>query len=153
MSPSRQVRPKVSLTTTATSTPSSSASRARSPRAEASASSGSRTSEPWSTLDASMPAAATTQPCGVCTIFSGPRRATTRTVWSSIGLPGGLAVGAGLHPDQGALDLGDDLGGHDDDVAVGQPGRRARDRAGEVVAGRELRQPRDGERPRGPPAA
>src|SRR3712207_18536 len=36
------------------------------------------------TLEASIPAAATTQPCGVSTIFSGPRRATTRTVCSSM---------------------------------------------------------------------
>src|SRR4051812_455310 len=84
VSPSRQVRPNVSLTTTATSTPSSSRSRPRSPRAEASASSGRSTRASLPTLEASMPAAATTQPCRVSTIRSGPRRATTRTVSASM---------------------------------------------------------------------
>src|SRR4051794_30137367 len=84
VSPSRQVRPNVSLTTTATSTPSSSRSRPRSPRAEASASSGRSTRASLPTLEASMPAAATTQPCRVSTIRNGPRRATTRTVSPSM---------------------------------------------------------------------
>src|SRR4051812_24205098 len=82
--PSRHARPKVSLTTTATSTPRSSASRCRRSRAEASASSGSSTSASPGTLEASMPAAATTQPCRVSTMRSGPRRATTRTDSASI---------------------------------------------------------------------
>ena len=54
---------------------------------------------------------------------------------------GGLPVGAGRDVHQPVLDLGDDLRGDDDDVAVGQPGRRGGDGAGEVVAGSELRQP------------
>ena len=59
-----------------------------------------------------------------------------------------LRVGRGGH--EAALDLGDHLGGDDDDVAVGQPGRGGGERAGEVVAGPELGQARhrqDGEAP------
>ena len=91
-----------------------------------------------------MPAAATTQPCRVCTIASGPRRATTRTASSSIACSRScLPVRSRGHVYQPALHLGDDLGGDDDDVAVGQPGGGGRDRRREVVAGPELGQARD----------
>ncbi len=58
-------------------------------------------------------------------------------------LPDDLAVLAGSDPHQVALDLGHDLRGHDQHVAVRQPGGGTGDRPGEVVARPELGQPRD----------
>ncbi len=62
VSPSRQGRPKVSVTITPTSTPSASRSPSRMPRAEASESSGSSSTVPGGVLEASTPAAAMTRP-------------------------------------------------------------------------------------------
>src|SRR3954447_15964871 len=82
--PYRHGRPAVSLTTTATLTRAVSARSSRSRRALASGSSGSSTTDPGATLDASTPAAAITTPLRVSTMLVCPRRATTRTVSSSM---------------------------------------------------------------------
>lgn len=68
VSPLRQGRPKVSVTTTPTSTERTSRTPARIAAAEASGSSGSSSTVPGAVLEASTPAAAITRPCRFSTI-------------------------------------------------------------------------------------
>ena len=84
MIPVRQARPRESLTITPTSTPSRRPSSERSDAADPSGSAGSSAISSRATLEASTPAPAMTTPCRLATIRSSPRRATTRTVSSSI---------------------------------------------------------------------
>src|SRR6266550_2480799 len=78
--PSRQGRPIESLMTTPTSTPARSRTASRNAAAERSGSSGISAISSRATLDSSTPAAASTSPCRVCTMRSGPRWATRRAV-------------------------------------------------------------------------
>ena len=82
--PARQGRPKVSVITTPTFTPARSRSALRSCCADSSGFSGSSTTVPGAVFDSSTPAAAITNPCLVCEISIGPRRATTRAVSAAI---------------------------------------------------------------------
>ena len=81
--PVRQARPAVSVTTTPTLAPVRSATARRSARALPSGSSGSSSTLPRATLEASTPAAAMVSPSRVRTIVVGPRRATTRAPGSA----------------------------------------------------------------------
>ena len=134
--PVRHARPSVSDTTTPTSTPARSRMPARKRAALASGSMGSRSTSPGSTLKLSTPAAARTSPLRSRTIRVGPRREGVRRGRPDRGLPRGGRHGA-------ALALADDLGRHDEDVAVAQrPGRvvpdRGEDQGHQVVPGRHL---------------
>ena len=79
VTPRRQGRPKVSLTTTATSTPNRWRRASRIRRAERSESTGSSAARPASTLERSMPALAHTKPCSVSLMIRSPRRRRIRT--------------------------------------------------------------------------
>ena len=82
--PARQARPSESLTITPTVTPSRCSNSLRSAAAEASGSAGNNAISSRATFDASTPAPAITTPCRLTTIRRSPRRATTRTVSSSM---------------------------------------------------------------------
>ena len=143
--PSRQGRPKVSVTTHGDAyARGARAAGAQIRRALASGSSGSSTTVPARCCEASTPAAAMTSPCRVSTMRVAPRRATTRTVSAVDGV---LAV---ARRPRAALGLADHLAGHDHDVAVAEPAPSGQARSasaaatqgGEVVAGAHLGQPR-----------
>jgi hypothetical protein len=169
----RQARPTLSEITTASRTPVAACSAARRARALASGSSGhSKTagSSPQPTLEASMPALASTWPVRWRVMIT--PGATRISSWASrgdqldhgrvlVGPRGGVArLGAGGdagQPHGAALDLGDHLLGDHDDVAVPQrlagDCHGADDGGGQVVAWRGRGAGRPGRAPRAMPRA
>ena len=161
--PSRNGRPKESVTITPTSATAAKASRSR--RADASGSTGNSTAtSPAPVLERSTPAAAQTKPWWVSQIRNAPRRRTMRALSRRISsITRGSASSAAISRarsdgstrgqlDAAALDLRDRLLRHAHDVAVAQAAgaalRGRHEQPGEVVAGPQLRQPsqpRDGE--------
>ena len=149
VSPRRHGRPKVSDTITATSTSPRARMPSRMRRAERSESSGSSAAQPSSTFDRSIAGVGADEPVlgladdEVAAAAEDPHRLPLD---DRLVRPGVV----GVDPLELPLGLGDDLLGHDDDVAVGQrgvvaAGRGLDDHPGEVVAGRDLGHPEDRE--------